>query len=239
MGARRPRAPTPPTHTPKETTMHITPDSPLTDRVAVMIANSVMYAGQDAPSPDERPRTFTLYTGTTWTPTAEEWAKVCHEVTAIVADHETNILMGMLGRIVVRPGGRDAALSDLVLIDHWHHADPLVRAAVLLRLVWDVATEPLIPVPDTDEGDDADVFAPARLALARSLQSQAQTHYLTDPGGMLSWFTGPQFPASWPTHATATTVRNLVDEADEDGATSATLDLALILASASVVRGAR
>ncbi|MEU3026076.1 hypothetical protein ABZ644_25655 [Nocardiopsis alba] len=220
--------------------MHVTPDSPMTDRVAVMIANAVMYAGQDTPTPDERPRTFTLYTGTTWTPTAEEWATVCAEVTAIVADHEANLLISMLGRIVIRPGGRDAALADRVLVDYWHRADALVRAAVLLRLVWDTATEPQIPAPtDPDEGDDADVFAPARLALARRLQSQAQTHYLTDPQSILSWFGDRQFPAVWPTHPTATTVRDLVDESDDDGASVASLDLALILVSASVVGGAR
>ncbi|MFE0270501.1 hypothetical protein, partial [Nocardiopsis alba] len=176
-------------------------------------------------------------TGTTWTPTAEEWAVVCTEVTAIVTDHEANLLISLLRRLVVRPGGRDAALSDLTLIDHWHHATPLTRATVLLRLVWDVATETLIPAPtDPDEGD---VFTPARLALARRLQSQAQTHYLTDPNGMLTWFGGARFPAVWPTHPTATTVRSLVDESDDDGASVASLDIALILASASVVGGAR
>lgn len=215
--------------------MHVTPDSPVTDRAAVMLANAVMYAGAAAPDPDAAPTPVTLHTGDEWTPTPDEWATVCDTVALIVADYESNTLVSMLRRLAARPDAVALAADDLVLLDHWHTAAPLVRAAVVLRLAWAARTEP----PVTLESDDpADVFAPARLDTARTLQAAARTHW-HDPatGGTLEWFGSDRFPVAWPDHEGAALARRLVDTTDEDGATITSLYVALLLASAAVAAG--
>lgn len=215
--------------------MHVTPDSPVTDRAAVMLANSVMYAGQAAPTPDAAPDVFTFHTGDEWTPTPTEWATVCDTVALIVAEYDSDTLVALVCRLAARSDAVALATDDLVLLDHWHTAAPLVRAAVVVRLAWAARTEPPVTL-ESDDPDPADVFAPARLDTARTLQGVARAHAAagnTEP----DWFGSDRFPVAWPDHEGATLARRLVDETDEEGATVASLYVALLLASAAVTAG--
>lgn len=202
--------------------MHVTPDSPLTDRAAVMLANAVMYGGQARPDPDAAPGPFTLHDGV-WTPTADEWRTVCRIVDRIVDEDAVLVLVGIVGRLVERPGGIRAALGDAVLVDYWHHADPGPRAGALVRLAWEARHG----APPRDE--DETVPEVRRVEAARRLQDAARVHEASG-GTDASWF-GAEFPATLADHAGATTARRLVDAADEAGATVASLHVALMLAA--------
>lgn len=212
--------------------MHVTPDSPITDRAAVMLANGVMYGGVPAPDPDTVPPTLETYDGP-WTPTPDEWATVCDTVALITTEYESNTLVALVRRLADRADSVALALDDLVLLDHWHHAEPLVRAAVVLRLAWAARTEPPVNLAPDDE-----VFTPDRLEVARTLQAAARAHAThTAAGGTASWFGGDRFPVDWPDHEAADTARRFVDTTDEDGATVASLHVALILGDAAVTAG--
>lgn len=205
--------------------MHVTPDSPAPDRAAVMLANSVLYAGQDRPDPEDPPVSFTTPDGE-WTPTADDWRRVCHLVDVIVDADAVAVLVGIVGRLVGRPGGIPAALVRLDLLDHWAQARPLHRAAVLVRLAW----ESRHGTPARDE--DPTVPDPRRVEVARRLQDAARVHEAAG-GTDDSWFGGPEFPVVLPDHPGVTTARAVVDTADEAGATVASLHVALMLAAST------
>lgn len=200
--------------------MHVTSDSPLTDRAAVMLANGVLYAGQDRPDPAAPPASFDTHTGP-WTPTADEWAQVCRLVDRIVDEAEVSVLVAMVARLAARPGGVPAALSDLVLLDTWAHAAPAHRTAVLLSLAWQARDA--APATDRDEVPDRD-----REVSARALQHIAHG-YAARTGGADSWFGAQGFPAVLPDHDGADMARRIVDRTDEAGTAVASLHIALML----------
>lgn len=201
--------------------MHVTPDSPVTDRAAVMLANAVLYAGQDRPDPST-PATLNLPTGP-WTPTQPEWTQVCHLVDVIVDHDAVMVLAGILGRLVERHGGPSAALDDLVAVEHWRHACPVHRVGALMYLAWH-AHNAIVPTADGHPHQE-------RVDMARALYQAAQAHHPLDEKG---WF-GPWFPVDLPNHSGATLARRLVDSTDDEGATVG-LHVALMLAATEHTR---